>query len=162
MEGILRKIFYFLSLNLLWAAFTWQPSHGDLAMGAVASLVVVIFFDEGKSGDVMKFFNPMHIFTLLIFTLKMTGLFIASGFVAAAKIVNFMDHPVGEVSAIKLKIRNDSAKAVLAGAISLFPNMVVMDIQDQNMYVYCLDGSDKKIREMVSPAENMVGRIFEK
>jgi multisubunit Na+/H+ antiporter MnhE subunit len=161
-EGNLRKFIYFICLNLLWAVYTWAPTPSDVAMGMVASFIVIMFFGQGQGGDVRKLLSPGSIYHLFIFIFRTIGLFIAAGFAAAAKIVNFMDHPAGDVVGVKLKIKNESAKAILACSVSLFPNMVYIDTQEQNMYIYCLEGAEKKVKGMVWPAEDVIGRIYER
>ena len=156
-----KKVYFFVSLFMLWVVFTWAPNLYDLAIGAVACLIMVYFFGDFMEDDLVKIFRPGRLFGFFLYLGKFVYCFVLGGVRAVVRILSY-DGGRGEgIVKLKTKLKSQASRTLLANAITVFPDTLTVDIIEHEVYVHFIGRSAGAAVEALASFEDLAGRVYD-
>ena len=156
-----KKIYFFISLFLLWVVFTWVPDLYDLAIGAVACLIMVYFFGDFMEEDLVKIFRPGRLFSFVLYLGKFVYCFVLGGVRAAVRILSYDGGREEGIVELKTKLKSHASRTLLANAITVCPDTLTMDIIEQDVYVHFIGHNSEDAKGALASFEDLAGRVFD-
>lgn len=148
----------FVIIFLLWIAIA-GVSAPELLLGIAVALVFALLISRNTH---IKSFSSRTIGSILKFTLLYIPLFIfkllQSNLQLAKTLLSPSLHINPGIVRVKTNISNDVGKFVLANSITLTPGTITLDVEDDVLYVHCVDVKGK---DEIEHFEN-VSKDFEK
>lgn len=157
-------VFFILSL-LFWLLLTFSLDVYNILVGVVASLLTVAFFGRFFVKDVRKLFQPLRYFYLIIYLFVFIWECIKANFDVAYRVLHPKMPIKPGIVKVKLDVKSDMARTILANSITMTPGTISVDIVDDYLYVHWIYVSSENPEEygrIVSGRfEKHIKRIFE-
>lgn len=130
----------FVICYLFWILLTWSFSAQELAAGAIVSLAVALFSARFFIHErAFRFFNPVRLFTGLVYTLIIFPWeLLKANWDMAKRCYGGCKNVNPGLVKVPVELEGDYAQAQLANCITLTPGTITMDIteEDGQMYYY--------------------------
>ncbi|MBN1416282.1 MAG: Na+/H+ antiporter subunit E [Bacteroidales bacterium] len=161
----MRHIILFIILLIVWIVLTFKLTIPNLLVGIFAALVTTVIFGNHFVRDVRKFFQPQRYLWLLLFLLIFIWECLKANFDVAYRVL----HPAMPIKPgivkVKLSLKSDIAKTILANAITMTPGTISVDLVDDILYVHWIYVSsfDPEIysHKVAGRFEKYIKRIFD-
>jgi multicomponent Na+:H+ antiporter subunit E len=160
-DGLKKKVYFFISLFLLWVVFTWVPNLSDLAIGAVACLIMVYFFGDFMEEDFVKIFRPGRLFGFILYLGKFIYCFVLGGVCAAVRILSYDGGREEGIVKLKTKLKSHASRTLLANAITVCPDTLTVDIIEHDVYVHFIGHNANDAGKALSSFEGLAGRVYD-
>ncbi|MBW1933463.1 MAG: Na+/H+ antiporter subunit E [Deltaproteobacteria bacterium] len=135
---VIRIIYTFFVLMLLWMMFTFSLNFFSLLLGGIVCCVVAFFtydfFIEEHEVHIKDLFPRLELFLLFLFTL-LVKIYLAS-FDTAWRVITGRIDP--KIIRIRTRLKSDLAQTILANAITLTPGTLTIDTEGDYLYVHWL------------------------
>ncbi len=137
----------------------------NIIAGAVVSLLTTIIFGRYFIHSYRKLFQPARYFWLLIYIVFFAWECIKSNFDVAYRVL----HPAMPIRPgivkVKLRIKSEFGKAVLANSITMTPGTISLDLTGDYLYVHWInvftDDREKYSHVISGKFENLLIKIFD-
>ena len=156
-----KKIYFFVSLFLLWTVFTWVPDLYDLAIGAVACIMMVYFFGDFMEEDFVKIFRPGRSFGFILYLGKFIYCFVLGGVRAAVRILCYDGGREEGIVRLKTKLKSHASRTLLANAITVSPDTLTMDIIEHEIYVHFIGHNANDAAGALASFEELSGGVYD-
>ncbi|MBN2273012.1 MAG: Na+/H+ antiporter subunit E [Bacteroidales bacterium] len=161
----MRYIVLFFILLIVWLVLTFDLTFPNLLVGALAAIITTVIFGPHFVRDVRKFFQPQRYLWLLIFLIVFVWECLKANFDVAYRVL----HPAMPIKPgivkVKLNLKSDIAKTILANAITMTPGTISVDLVDDILYVHWIYVSsfDPEIysHKVAGRFEKYIKRIFD-
>jgi multicomponent Na+:H+ antiporter subunit E len=160
-----RFLFTFGILFLVWLGFTTSLDPQEVITGAVLSLLIALFAFKTFTDYGLSFFHPKKIFNIIKFIFVFLIALIKSNLDVARRVIN-PKLPINPgIVTYKTELKSDTAKVLLANAITLTPGTLTVDVIGNEMYIHWIDvvSKDPEIifNEIGADFERILKEIFE-
>ena len=154
----------FVLLFGFWLLLSFSLEAGHVAVGAVASLILVAFM-SGRAPPREWLLNPVRVFWLLLYIPYFAYYCLKANLDVAYRVVH-PDMPVRPgIVKVKTDLKTKLAKSFLANSITLTPGTLTVDIAGPDLYVHWIyihtDDPQEQTRQIVKRFEPLLKRIFE-
>lgn len=161
----MRYLALFILTFLFWLLLTFDVSIGNLAAGAVASLITSLLFSKYFFKNVVKFVQPQRYFWLVIYLIIFTWECIKANFDVAYRVL----HPAMPIKPgivkVKTELQSDFAKTMLANSITMTPGTISVDVIDDMLYVHWIyvSSTDPQVysQKIAGRFETYIKKIFD-
>ena len=162
---MLKKIFEFFLILLLWIALVWSVELPDIIAGVIISLLIVWVFSDIFPVELTKLMNPVRIFWIILYIPVFLWYIIKSNFDVAYRVFH-PEIPIRPgIVKVKTTLKNELAKTLLANSITLTPGTLTIDFINDNIYVHWIniisDDPEVETRLIVTKFEKYLKKIFE-
>jgi multicomponent Na+:H+ antiporter subunit E len=156
---------FFLILLVVWMLLTLNLTAVNVITGAVAALITTLLFGKYFVSNVRKFLQPLRYFWLLIYLFFFTWECIKANFDVAYRVLHpHMPIRPGIVK-VKLGLKSDIARVMLANSITMTPGTISVDIVDDYLFVHWIYVSSYDPQEyshrIAGKFEYYIKRIFD-
>ena len=160
-----RFLFTFGILFLVWLGFTTSLDPQEVITGVVLSLLIALFAFKTFTDYGLSFFHPKKVFNIIKFIFVFLIALIKSNFDVARRVIN-PKLPINPgIVTYKTELKSDTAKVLLANAITLTPGTLTVDVIGNDMYIHWIDvvSKDPEIifNEIGADFERILKEIFE-
>jgi multicomponent Na+:H+ antiporter subunit E len=161
----MRYIFLFIVLFGFWLLLTFNLEVNNLIVGGVAALITVAFFGKYFVRDVIKFLHPQRYFWLILYLVVFTWECVKANFDVAYRVLH-PDMPIKPgIVKVKLNLKTDIARTILANSITMTPGTITVDIIDDYIYIHWIYVSSTNpetySRKISGRFEKFIKNIFE-
>jgi multicomponent Na+:H+ antiporter subunit E len=161
----MKAVLLFILLFAIWLALTLNVAIPNLIVGAVAVLLVTIFYTKYSLKSDKKQGNPLRYIWALIYLFVFLWECIKANFDVMYRVI----HPALPVKPgivkVKSALKTDIAKIFLANSITMTPGTITVDIIDDNFFVHWIyvHSKDPEIytQKILGRFEKYLKRIFE-
>jgi multicomponent Na+:H+ antiporter subunit E len=161
----MKYIVAFIVLLGFWLLFTFSLEMPNLIVGAVASLLTILFFSKYFIKPVWKMLEPQRYFWFILYLIIFVWECIKANFDVAYRVL----HPAMPIKPgivkVKLNLKTNIAKTILANSITMTPGTISVDLIDDTLYVHWIyvSSTDPKeySRKVAGRFEKYIRRIFE-
>ncbi|MCK5065814.1 MAG: Na+/H+ antiporter subunit E [Bacteroidales bacterium] len=161
----MRYLALFILSFVFWMLLTFDLSVANLVAGGAAALVTSLLFTKYFFHKVVKFIQPVRYFWFLVYLVIFTWECIKANFDVAYRVL----HPAMPIKPgivkVKLELKSDFARAMLANSITMTPGTISVDIIDDVLYVHWIyvSSEDPEIysRKIAGKFEKYIKKIFE-
>jgi len=161
----MRYAVLFLILFLVWLILTFDFSFVNIIAGIAASLITALLFGKYFVRDLRKFFEPKRYFWLFVYLFVFTWECLKANIDVAYRVL----HPALPIKPgivkVKLGVKSDLAKMMLANSITMTPGTISVDIVDDYLFVHWIYVSsfDPLVYsyEISGKFERFIKRIFD-
>lgn len=161
----MRYIVLFIILFVVWLVLTFNLSLSNLVVGALAACITTLIFGKYFVSNIRKFFQPQRYLWLLLFLI----IFIWECLKANIDVAYRVLHPAMPIKPgivkVKLNLKSDIAKTMLANAITMTPGTISVDLIDDILFVHWIYVSsfDPEIysHKVAGRFEKYIKRIFD-
>jgi multicomponent Na+:H+ antiporter subunit E len=161
----MKYIVAFIVLLGFWLLFTFSLKMPNLIVGAVASLLTILFFSKYFIKPVWKMLEPQRYFWFIIYLIVFIWECIKANFDVAYRVL----HPAMPIKPgivkVKLSLKTNIAKTILANSITMTPGTISVDLIDDTLYVHWIYVSSTNPKEysrkVAGRFEKYIRRIFE-
>lgn len=154
----MKHLSLFILSYLFWLLLTWSVNPVSLLVGLVVAGLTTLLFGKHFYTSTFKFFQPWRYLMLVPFLAIFTWECIKANFDVAWRVVQYKIPIKPAIIKMPLMVKTDLARAVLSCALTMTPGTIVLDIEDDYMYVHWIYIDDK---DPLTYALNKVNR-FEK
>ena len=162
----LRSGFFWLwiLLTFLWFAANLSSAVEALATGAAISAVLAYIFTRGPGVWQGIRFSPTRLYHFIVYT----GIFLVELVRANVNMMRYVYAPRIDIKPgivrIKTKLKTPMGRLALANSIGLTPGSLVIDIDDDNLFIHWLDvkttDPEEATRAIAGPFEEHLGKAF--
>lgn len=161
----MSSILFFIVMFLFWLLLTLKVTVWNIAVGAVASLIVTIFLNRYSLKVTKKVFQIQRYFWALLYLFIFLWECLKANLDVAYRVL----HPglpikPGIVKA-KSNLTSDIAKVFLANSITMTPGTITVDIIDDNFFIHWIyvHSKDPEVytHKILGRFEKFLKRIFE-
>jgi multicomponent Na+:H+ antiporter subunit E len=161
----MRQFVCIIITFLTWLLLTWPPKGVDLGVGAFFAILVATLLSELYPERPHAMFNPVRWFWALVYLPYFLWHCLKANFDVAYRVLH-VDLPIKPgIVRVHTDLKSDWSKAFLAASITLTPGTLVVDIDDQDMYVHWINVPEKqraaRSRAIAGKFEPLLRRIFE-
>ena len=161
----MRYIVLFLILFLVWLLLTLDISIANISAGVIASLLTALLFGKYFVSNTRKFLQPKRYFWLLVYLFVFTWECIKANFDVAYRVLH-PDMPIKPgIVKVKLGLKSDIAKMMLANSITMTPGTISVDIVGEYLFVHWIYVSsfDPQVYSytIAGKFEKFIKRIFD-
>lgn len=161
----MKYILFFIISLILWLLLSFSLTTANIIVGVIASLITVFLFGKYFIKSVIPFLQPQRYFWLIVYLLVFIWECIKANFDVAYRVLHpGMPIKPGIVK-VKLNLKTNMAKMMLANSITMTPGTISVDIIDDYIYVHWIYVSSEdpveysqKISERF---EKYIKKIFE-
>jgi multicomponent Na+:H+ antiporter subunit E len=161
----MRYLALFILTLGFWLLLTFDLSLPNLLVGAAAALSTSLLFTRYFFHKVVKFIQPVRYFWLLVYLVIFTWECIKANFDVAYRVL----HPAMPIKPaivkVKLELRSDFARTMLANSITMTPGTISVDIIGDDLYVHWiyLKSEDPAVysQKIAGKFEKYIKKIFE-
>ena len=162
---MLKKIFEFFLILILWTALVWSVNLPDLIAGVVVALLIVWLFSDIFPIELTKLLNPVRFFWIILYIPVFLWHVIKSNFDVAYRVFH-PEIPIRPgIVKVKTNLKSELAKMFLANSITLTPGTLTVDFIDDNLYVHWIniisEDPEVETRLIVSKFERFLQKIFD-
>ena len=160
-----RFIFTFGVFMLLWVGLTSSTNAQELIAGAILSLIVASFAFKTFTDQGLNFLKPKKIFYIVKYLLVFLKALVVANLDVARRVIS-PKLPINPGIVIyKTKLKNDTAKVILANSITLTPGTLTVDVIGDELFIHWIDvkSTDSSViyREIGEAFEKNLKEIFE-
>jgi multicomponent Na+:H+ antiporter subunit E len=161
----MRYLVLFIILLIFWLLLTFNLQLSNLLTGIAAALITTLIFGKFFVERTNKFFQPVRYFWLVVFLV----VFIWECLKANLEVAYRVLHPKMPIKPgivkVKLGLKSDMAKTMLANSITMTPGTLSVDLVDDILYVHWIyvSSSDPEIYGHIVAGrfEKYIKRIFD-
>lgn len=161
----MRYINLFIFVFIFWLLISYSLSLENIITGAVASLVTTLAFGRYFTGNMRKFIQPARYFWFIVYLFVFTWEVLKANFDVAYRVI----HPALPIKPgivkVKMGIRSNVARTMLANSITMTPGTISVDIVDDFIYVHWIyvSSEDPEIysEKVAGRFEKYIKKIFE-
>jgi len=161
----MRNLVAFFILLFFWVALTFQIDLVNILVGAVVSLITILFFGRYFIGDTRKLFQPMRYFWLLVFLFVFIWECLKANFDVAYRVLHPKMPIKPGIVRVELGLKSEIAKTILANSITMTPGTISVDLVDNVLYVHWIyvRSFDPVVyqHEVAGRFEKYIARIFD-
>ncbi|MFP4447991.1 MAG: Na+/H+ antiporter subunit E [Bacteroidales bacterium] len=132
----MKYLALFIITFIFWLLITLSLSLSNIIAGLVAALVTSLLFGKYFVKNVRKFLQPQRYAWLIIYIFIFLWECIKANFDVAYRVL----HPAMPIKPgivrVKVGIKSDLAKTMLANSITMTPGTIAVDVIDDIMYVH--------------------------
>jgi multicomponent Na+:H+ antiporter subunit E len=161
----MRYIVLFLILFIVWMLLTLSLTTANVIAGAIASLITALLFGKYFISNIRKFLQPQRYFWLLVYLFFFIWECIKANFDVAYRVLH-PDMPIKPgIVKVKLGLKSDIAKVMLANSITMTPGTISVDIVEDYLFIHWIYVSSLDPEEysykIAGKFENYIKRIFD-
>ncbi|SRR6056297_3068973 len=153
-----KYVALFIITLIFWLLITLSLSLANILVGVAAALVTSLLFGKYFVHGVKKFLQPKRYLWLILYIFVFLWECIKANFDVAYRVL----HPAMPIKPgivkVKLGIKTNLAKTMLANSITMTPGTIAVDVKDDILYVHWIYISSE---DPAVYAEKVSGR-FEK
>jgi multicomponent Na+:H+ antiporter subunit E len=161
----MRYLALFILTFVFWLLLTFDLSVPNLVAGCASALVTSLLFTKYFFHGVVKFIQPERYFWLLVYMFIFTWECVKANFDVAYRVL----HPAMPIKPgivkVKLGLRSDFARTMLANSITMTPGTITVDIIDDELYVHWIyvrsDDPEVYSQKIAGKFEKYIKKIFE-
>jgi multicomponent Na+:H+ antiporter subunit E len=161
----MRYLALFILTFVFWLLLTFDLSLANLIAGGAAALVTSLLFTKYFFHKVVKFIQPVRYFWLLVYLVIFTWECIKANFDVAYRVL----HPAMPIKPgivkVKLELRSDLARTMLANSITMTPGTISVDIIEDTLFVHWIyvSSEDPEVysQKIAGKFEKYIKKIFE-
>jgi multicomponent Na+:H+ antiporter subunit E len=161
----MRFLALFILTFIFWLLLTLDFSVTNLVAGAVAALITSLLFAKYFFKKVVKFIQPVRYFWFLVYLVILIWECIKANFEVAYRVL----HPAMPIKPgivkIKLDLKSDFARTILANSITMTPGTIAVDIVGDNLFVHWIyvSSEDPEVyrQKIVGRFEKYIIKTFE-
>ena len=161
----MRYLALFVLTFLFWLLLTFDLSLANLIAGGCAALITTLLFGKYFLNAGYKFLQPQRYFWLLVYLVVLIWECIKANFDVAYRVL----HPAMPIKPgivkVKLELKSDFARAILANSITMTPGTIAVDIIDDYLYVHWIyvssDDPDIYGKKISGRFEKYIKKTFE-
>jgi multicomponent Na+:H+ antiporter subunit E len=161
----MRYLIYFILCFVTWMLLTTRIYMQNIIVGATASLITTLIFGRYFVQGTHKFFQPLRYLWLLIFILFLIWECIKANFDVAYRVL----HPAMPIRPgivkIKLGIKSEFGRALLANSITMTPGTISVDIINDYLFVHWIYVNTSDVEEysysIAGKFEKLLIKIFD-
>ncbi|MFO8235813.1 MAG: Na+/H+ antiporter subunit E [Bacteroidales bacterium] len=132
----MKYLTLFIITFIFWLLITLSLSLGNIIVGLVAALVTSLLFGKYFVQNVRKFIQPKRYLWLIVYIFIFLWECIKANFDVAYRVLHpGMPIKPGIVK-VKVDIKSDLAKTMLANSITMTPGTIAVDVIDDVMYIH--------------------------
>ena len=161
----MKYILFFVISFILWLLLSFNLTISNIIIGVIASFISTIFFGKYFIKDVIPFLQPQRYFWLIIYLFIFIWECIKANFDVAYRVL----HPAMPIKPgivkVKLNLKTNIAKTILANSITMTPGTISVDIIDDIIYVHWIyvSSEDPEVysQKISGRFEKYIKKIFE-
>jgi len=161
----MRHLALFIITLIFWLLITLSLSLSNIVVGIVAALVTSLLFGKYFVRGVGKFLQPKRYGWLIVYIFIFLWECIKANFDVAYRVL----HPAMPIKPgivkVKVGIKSDLAKTMLANSITMTPGTIAVDVIDDIMYVHWIYVSSEDpavyTHKVSGRFEKYIKKIFE-
>ncbi len=161
----MKYILFFVISFILWLLLSFNLTISNIIIGVIASFISTIFFGKYFIKDVIPFLQPQRYFWLIVYLFIFTWECIKANFDVAYRVL----HPAMPIKPgivkVKLNLKTNIAKTILANSITMTPGTISVDIIDDIIYVHWIyvSSEDPEVysQKISGKFEKYIKKIFE-
>ena len=161
----MRYLALFILTFVFWLLLTFDLSAPNLVAGGAAALITSLLFAKYFFTKVVKFIQPQRYFWLLVYLVIFTWECIKANFDVAYRVL----HPAMPIKPgivkVKLELKSDFAKTMLASSITMTPGTISVDLIDDILFVHWIyvSSEDPEVysRKIAGKFEKYIKKIFD-
>jgi multicomponent Na+:H+ antiporter subunit E len=144
---------------------SFNLTSSNIIVGVIASLITTIIFGKYFIKDVSPFLQPQRYFWLIVYLFIFIWECIKANFDVAYRVL----HPAMPIKPgivkVKLNLKTNIAKTILANSITMTPGTISVDIIDDIIYVHWIyvSSEDPEVysQKISGRFEKYIKKIFE-
>ncbi|MCK5170542.1 MAG: Na+/H+ antiporter subunit E, partial [Bacteroidales bacterium] len=160
-----KYIALFILAFIFWLLLTFNLTIANIIVGLVASLITALVFGKYFIKDVIPFLQLQRYFWLIIYLFIFTWECIKANFYVAYLVL----HPAMPIKPgivkVKLGLKTNIAKTMLANSITMTPGTISVDIIDDYIYVHWIyvssEDPEEYSQKISGRFEKYIKKIFE-
>jgi multicomponent Na+:H+ antiporter subunit E len=161
----MKHVALFILAFIFWLLFTFDLTISNILIGIVAALITSIIFGRYFVKDVVPFLQPQRYFWLIIYLFIFTWECIKANFDVAYRVL----HPAMPIKPgivkVKLGVKTNIAKTILANSITMTPGTITVDIIDDEIYIHWIyvytENPEEYSQKISGKFEKYIKKIFE-
>ncbi len=161
----MRHLALFILTFLFWLLLTFDLSLANLIAGGCASLITTLIFAKYFLDSIFKFLQPHRYLWLLIYLIILIWECLKANVDVAYRVL----HPAMPIKPgivkVKLELKSDFARAMLANSITMTPGTIAVDIIDDYLYIHWIyvstDDPEAYSRKISGRFEKFIKKTFE-
>ncbi|MFP4025651.1 MAG: Na+/H+ antiporter subunit E [Thiohalospira sp.] len=161
----MKYILFFIISLILWLLLSFNLTISNIIIGVIASFITTIFFGKYFIKDVIPFLQPQRYFWLIVYLFIFIWECIKANFDVAYRVL----HPAMPIKPgivkVKLNLKTNIAKTILANSITMTPGTISVDIIDDIIYVHWIyvSSEDPEVysQKISGRFEKYIKKIFE-
>ncbi|MEE4199043.1 MAG: Na+/H+ antiporter subunit E [Bacteroidales bacterium] len=161
----MKYILFFIISLILWLLLSFNLTSSNIIVGVIASLITTIIFGKYFIKDVSPFLQPQRYFWLIVYLFIFIWECIKANFDVAYRVL----HPAMPIKPgivkVKLNLKTNIAKTILANSITMTPGTISVDIIDDIIYVHWIyvSSEDPEVysQKISGRFEKYIKKIFE-
>ncbi|OFX83193.1 MAG: hypothetical protein A2W99_12780 [Bacteroidetes bacterium GWF2_33_16] len=161
----MRYVALFIIAFLFWLLITFNLAIENIIVGIVAAGITTVLFGKYFITGVNKFIQPHRYFWLIIYIFIFIWECIKANFDVAYRVL----HPAMPIKPgivkVKLNIKGDFARMMLANSITMTPGTISVDIIDDYIFIHWIyistDNPEEYSEKVSGRFEKYIKKIFE-
>ena len=161
----MKYITLFILAFIFWMLLTFNITISNIIVGLAAALITTLVFGKYFINKVGAFLQPQRYFWLIVYLFIFTWECIKANFDVAYRVL----HPAMPIKPgivkVKLGIKGDFAKMMLANSITMTPGTISVDIIDDYIYVHWIyvssEDPEEYSQKISGRFEKYIKKIFE-
>ncbi len=150
---------------ITWILLTFSLELSNIIVGIIVSLITTILFSRYFFKNTVKFFQPRRYYWLILYLFVFIWECLKANFDVAYRVL----HPAMPIKPgivkVKLNLRSDTAKMMLANSITMTPGTLSVDLKGDILYVHWIyvSSTDPEIycQKIAGRFEKFIKRIFD-
>jgi multicomponent Na+:H+ antiporter subunit E len=155
----------FIICFLFWLLLTFSLEPANLVAGGLCALVASLLFSKFFFARVERFIQPKRYFWLLVYLVIFTWECIKANLDVAYRVL----HPAMPIRPgiveVKLELKSDFARAMLANSITMTPGTISVDIIGDSLYVHWIyvtsEDPERYSQKISGRFEKYIKKIFD-
>ncbi len=160
----MRGFVIIIAAFLLWLLLTWTLNNENLILGGIIAVLTGLIFRHHLESIDFKFLHPLRLFWFFIYIPVFTWEMIKANFDVAYRVL----HPKMPIDPgivrVKTQLKTPMGKTFLANSITLTPGTLTVDIDNDSLYIHCINVPDESLEgataSIVKRFEPILKRIF--
>ena len=161
----MKYITLFIVSFLFWLLLTLSINFSNIIVGLTAALITTLVFGKYFVTHASKLLQPQRYFWLLVYLI----IFIWECLKANIEVAYRVLHPAMPIKPgivkVKLNVKNDFARMMLANSITMTPGTISVDIVDDYIFIHWIyvssDDPAEYSQKVSGRFEHYIKKIFE-
>lgn len=161
----MRYLILFAMLMIAWLLFTYSTQWENLIAGVIFAAISSALLGKHFVSGFSKLLQPARCFWAIVYLFVFLWECIMANFDVAYRVI----HPAMPIRPgivkVKLNIKTDMARTILANSITMTPGTITIDIIDDYIYIHWINVSSKDPEKysgkICGRFEKYIRRIFE-
>lgn len=161
----MKYVLFFILLMIFWLGITYNLALPNIVLGLIITLLTMAIFGRHFNGDIKKYAQPQRYFWLVVYLFIFLWECLKANMDVAYRVV----HPALPIKPgivkIKLNVKSQVARTMLANSITMTPGTITVDIVDDYIYVHWIyiSSTDPEVygKKVAGRFEHYIKKIFE-